>query len=159
MSFGNRLSDRPASVSPVVRQSQRHLRPANPRAVQVVSRSAGVDHHEAVWTGEPLDLLGRHIIHAALWLGRAVPKRNRQQSARLKQRDELAEGTRSVSRRQMLPDAAQQGNIGSDAKAQRGRMRRQTSRLASVCGHPDVVAVRGGASRTRARSPPPRDPS
>src|SRR5690242_16218901 len=109
----------------IIGQSQRHLCPANSRAPHAVGGIAGVNHSEAMCTGEPFDFLERHLVHVPLCFRWTMAERDRQQAPRLQKRDQLAEGTWPVSRRNMLPNAAQQDDICCKAKAQRCRERGQ----------------------------------
>ncbi len=64
-------------------------------------------------------------MHAALWLGRAVPQRHDQQPAGLEQGDKLTQRPRPIGGREMHPNGTQQDQVEGEAKAQRRREVRQ----------------------------------
>jgi hypothetical protein len=74
---------------------------------------------------ESLNLLQRHVVHHALWLGRPMPKSDRQHPTRLQQCDKLAERARPVDGRNMLPDDAEQNEVRRKAKAKGYDKRRE----------------------------------
>src|SRR4051812_11623827 len=105
------MSQQRQGPSAIIRQSQRHLGPANSRACPAVGGGAGVNHREPMCTSEPLDLFERHLVHGSLRFSWSMPERDGQQASRLQKRDQLAKGTWPVSRGNMLPNGTQQDDI------------------------------------------------